>query len=159
MAKLSFCVACKTKTGWRGKPKLKANRNRVLMAQGHCNSCGKRKSTIVPQFVKKQRPANKTVKGKKVKKAKGKNGGSLTHAINKIAMKNLLRTNCFGHSHRRNARAKRGGFAGTALSLVGQGVYEGMDALARSNLGAQGGNSAGNKARRAQFGWPPTGSY
>ena len=134
---------------------MTGNRNRVLMAQGHCNSCGKRKSTIVPQFVKKQRPANKTAKGKK----KAKKGGSLTHAINKIAMNNLLRTNCFGHSHRRNARSKRGGMVGTALSLVGQGVYEGMDALARSNLGAQGGNSAGNKARRAQFGWPLTGSY
>lgn len=130
----SYCVTCKSKTSWAEVPRRHVMKNNVLMLKGRCDVCGKGKSTIAPQFKKKQ-PKKKP---KKTKEYKSKRTGPTSVKL---------------------TRKKKGGFVGTAASLVAQGVYEGLNALAKSGLGGQGGQSAGNRARRARFGWPPTGRY
>lgn len=158
---MAYCISCKVKTKWAKVPRQRTLKNNVIMLQGICAKCGKNKSTIVSQFKKKAKKAKKksTYKQKRTghkstKQITKKRGGFIPMAG--------LKTDCFG---RRNmyiipkTKKKRGGFIGTAASLAAQGIYEGLNALAKSGLGGQGGKSAGNKARRARFGWPPRGHY
>ena len=51
----SYCVKCKRKTSFDGKPELTVTENKRYMLKGLCKVCGKRKASFVSKsFVEQQ---------------------------------------------------------------------------------------------------------
>ena len=97
--KTSYCVSCKSKTAWAGTPRYKEMKNRVVMLKGKCAVCHKGKATITKQFVKKKKTKPKTKTTYKSKRT-GKTKIKITK------------------KKKRTVRKKKGGFLGTALSVI-----------------------------------------
>ena len=44
-----YCLRCKTKTGFEGKPKIARTKNNRLVVAGKCDKCGAKKVSFIPK--------------------------------------------------------------------------------------------------------------
>ena len=110
MVGTSYCVSCKSKTGWAGTPRYKEMKNRVVMLKGKCAVCQKGKATITKQFTKKKtkKKTKTTYKSKRTGKTK----------IKITKQKGKKKKSGSSKKKTKSVRRKKGGFLGTALSII-----------------------------------------